>query len=89
MKVVLDRRFGLLTNAHDNAVTVSPRVKHVIFRFGNEVAHHLDSLCIHELDVFFFAHGFCELLSNEFSEFSPLRVIIHEKHVMALRNELL
>ena len=61
-----------LTNTHDNAVAVSPRMKHVVIWFGHEITHHLNSLGSYELDVFFFTIRLGELLGNKLSELSPV-----------------
>ena len=77
------------TQAHDNAVTESPRMSHQSLGIHQEVFKHLRGLRILKRYVFSLTPSFIELLMQELSEQSPLFSMLHNQDMVASGDEIM
>ena len=84
-RTVLD---GKRTQAHDDAVAKSLRMQHVSLGRDDEIPEHLDSFGVLQDDVLVFAHGFHEVLVDDFAEAAPDVAVVHNKQVVAASDDI-
>ena len=78
-----------LTQAHRDAITVSPGMKHVLIGSHTKVAKHLHGLSILDLNVSLLHYGFHEMLVNELPESAPQVAVLHDQQVVAPCDQLI